>query len=836
MSEIQAYLVPFSHMDLFWLGAREECLSRGNRVISEAMAMADKHPEFRFLIEDLVFINHFLQCHPEKKDRLKALLKDGQIEIGPKWAGIDQTPQIGEDLVRNSLYPLMYLEKELDYTPKTIHTGDLPGWTTQYPQILDKLGIPYAVYTRTGPTDVSLFYWVGLDGTKTLVWYSLNGYTWAWNRGGLEISVEKAMENGLERTMQEILKQGVSPIFVHWGVDLILPGKKLPENLAEWNQKSHIQMAFATPTEFFEHAPRENLKEIAGEVPSAWPYTDPQYLHSIMLSMPAVCALLNGEKFSAIAWQKDPSGAYQSEKIKDAWLHVLEAMDHNNNGQGYDLTRERKRGYLESAIITGNELTETALRRIAENVVIPFGIDCYPVVVFNPMSWVRTDVANVHVTFHGDIVAFHTDKYRKIKMVDEHGNDVVFQQMAIREGVAREEYIRFMAKDVPGCGYKTYYILPCDTSPEPAAVCSNEGLTFETPFHRIVCDEVTGRVTIEDRESQQSIVDSMYIVGIEEVLTNGSFRDESTGRRVESMLESVTLVDNGSVSATLKLESSIAETRIVQELTFYADSRRIDIVNDVDFRKWRPMRLTQVFDTAMDKPEVVYGTPYGVSWMDNVMPNCAPHRRDEMPYESWRKLRNCIKWVDLAENGKGITIASQHRCFTIDNGEIGGVMIRPVVSTQCCHIRDGKRVNHTRPYPGRFRFYYSLLPHEQDWAGAKSYRTGWAANYPLIPVSVGDAFTPKSLPSSDQLIRLSSDTDSLVLTVFKQSEDGEDLIARFYETEGREGTAKLEIPGREGSSMWKSNLREDAIEEQAIDGTVQYKPYEIVTMRIKARG
>ena len=29
----EVYVVPFSHLDLFWGGTREECLSRGNRII-----------------------------------------------------------------------------------------------------------------------------------------------------------------------------------------------------------------------------------------------------------------------------------------------------------------------------------------------------------------------------------------------------------------------------------------------------------------------------------------------------------------------------------------------------------------------------------------------------------------------------------------------------------------------------------------------------------------------------------------------------------------------------------------------------------------------------------
>ncbi|HET6485649.1 MAG TPA: hypothetical protein VFH83_04470, partial [Spirochaetia bacterium] len=455
MSEIKAYLVPFSHMDLFWLGAQEECLSRGNRIISEAMDLAEQYPEFRFLIEDLVFIDHFLRCHPERKAALKGLLDRGRIEIGPKWAGIDQTPQLGEDLVRNSLYALQYLERELGYASRTMHTGDLPGWTPQYPQILTRLGVPYAVYTRTGPTDVSLFQWKGLDGTRLLVWYSLNGYTWAWHDGGLEVSAEKAKANGLEETMTKVLAQGVSPIFVHWGVDLILPGRKLPENLREWNRTSPHTMAFATPTQYFDAAPKTGLRELTGEVPSAWPYSEPQYPESMVYTYPAVSGLLDAESYSALALVHGHTTAYPGEKIREGWLKTLEAMDHNNNGNGYDQTRERKREYFQSAARTAVRIREDMLRRMAEKVESPFGTSGYPVVVFNPTGWRRSDIVRTHATFHGDISAFEITPYRRISLVDHEGNPVPFQTSDIREGVARELWLSFVAKDVPANGYRT---------------------------------------------------------------------------------------------------------------------------------------------------------------------------------------------------------------------------------------------------------------------------------------------------------------------------------------------------------------------------------------------
>jgi hypothetical protein len=37
-SNNDVYVIPFSHLDLFWAGTREECLSRGNFIITKAVA------------------------------------------------------------------------------------------------------------------------------------------------------------------------------------------------------------------------------------------------------------------------------------------------------------------------------------------------------------------------------------------------------------------------------------------------------------------------------------------------------------------------------------------------------------------------------------------------------------------------------------------------------------------------------------------------------------------------------------------------------------------------------------------------------------------------------
>src|SRR5690242_11828649 len=95
---LEIFLTPMSHLDFFWGGTREECLARGNYIIAKAIRLAKESSKFRFLIEDENFLANYVESHkgsPELED-LTRLIKEGRIEIAPKWAGIFQSLPDGE--------------------------------------------------------------------------------------------------------------------------------------------------------------------------------------------------------------------------------------------------------------------------------------------------------------------------------------------------------------------------------------------------------------------------------------------------------------------------------------------------------------------------------------------------------------------------------------------------------------------------------------------------------------------------------------------------------------------------------------------------------------------
>ena len=154
-TQSEVYVVPFSHLDLYWGGTQEECLSRSNRIISRAVnwPRSIRTSASCWKTKSTLPISGYFPRIAGGRCLSKNWSKAGRIEIAPVWAGIYQNLPRAEALVRNVVYGKRYARDEFGIDPKVAHLADIPGFTRQYPQILRKTGTPYMVMTRMGPPD-----------------------------------------------------------------------------------------------------------------------------------------------------------------------------------------------------------------------------------------------------------------------------------------------------------------------------------------------------------------------------------------------------------------------------------------------------------------------------------------------------------------------------------------------------------------------------------------------------------------------------------------------------------------------------------------------------------
>jgi hypothetical protein len=842
----QVYLVPFSHLDFFWAGTREECLARGNRIIARAIQLAKQFPDFRFLIEDDDFVANYVDSHAAsvELDDLKRLVKEGHIEIAPKWAAIFQDLQDGEILSRNLVYGKRYARSVFGVDPQAAQISDLPGYTPQYPQILRLTDTPYAVMTRMGPSDKSLFYWKALDGSKALTWSTLKGYGWGAHLQ-LHDEITTARRQTIEKELAEVEGTTAAPIFMNWGSDLFAPNQRLAENLPVLNRDvTGARFSFATPDDYFREAVQApNIPELSGEIPSSWPNIVSSLPHLWPLVVPATSTLLAAEKFAAVNYALHYAD-YPQPVLDFLWKKLIESTDHNHDGQGGWAGDERKRSYAEMAITRGGEILRDSLRNIAERVRIPIR-PSVPLVVFNPLGWQRDDVVKAHVTVYGDVAPGNVGDYRRgIRIVDESGQEVPFHIVQYSENVSRAYELTFTASGVPSFGYKTYYLRPADG---PANFAPTAQVTldssanikdprrplgydvFENQFYRVTVDRATGRVTLFDKALQWDVVKEAEIVATEERGGNYIGIEPLSGRTFPESIDNIEVAENNGARAVIRITGRLIDLPVVQRLILYKDLKRLDVENSVEWKQQRYIRVEQLFPYQHPNAAIQYGVAYGSNASDNLILHTGPHLADEISKESWLGSRHIQNWIFAGNTEWGLTIATGEQFVRMTDGVLRSEMLRGARFTSVKVVRGDTVGVMDYPPKGAYTFRYSLSSGRGDWRANKSYRAGMNFNSPLLPVSVVDDISQKSLPATQSFF--STEAGTLVLSAVKKADTDNAVVLRVFEAEGASAGTPVSFLGRTWGFQEANLLEETA--DQAEQQRLDVKPYEIKTVKLQ---
>lgn len=846
----KVYVVPFSHLDLFWGGTEEETLSRGDRILSRAMQLAEEHPEFRFLMEDNDFVANFMDTHRGTKDaeRLRALVRSGRIEIAPKWAAIYQNLPREEALVRNIVYGKRYARDVFGVDPLAAHLGDIPGFTRQYPQILSGSDVPYMVMTRMGPTDVPLFQWQSPNGSKVLVWDAVKGYGWGVGLG-LHKDLTDASLKRIDTEVGAVQDLTKAPVYLGWGTDLFAPNETLVSNLAALNKRGgRFTYQFSTPTDFFHVAEKtSDTPTLTGEITGSWANVNSSASPIWPPAVAAADALVNAEKFAAISYSLGYSD-YPQQQFDHLWRRSLEAMDHNFYGQGGDLGDAEKVGFANAAILESGQILRASLRNIAERVKHP-AEPATTIVVFNPVGWMRDDVVRAHVPIYGDVAPGNIADYKKaMSLVDAQGTKIPFDVEYYAENMSRALTLVFQAQHVPSLGYKSYYLKPAEVPDVMESATQNtideeknkspfrvEGSdVLENRFYRVTVDKRTGRVDVFDKQMNRDVAKGMEIVGMETRGGDAISVFPYTGRSIPNIIDSVNLVESGPAETVLRLTGNVAGEPVTQQLTMYHDLPQIDIENTVDWKPGRYMELQQVFPVVKDGAEVRNGVPYGSVSAAEMMQHAGTRSHDEVDPSVWNGWRQIQNWITASTADWSVTISADRQLFTVDDQTIRGDMLRGTSYNQLHTVSHGMPAPVQHPAAGRYTYRYSLSSGKGNWAATHAWQNGLNFNNPLIPFVSEDEISTKTLPAEQSF--LSVEGDSLVVSAVKKADRGDDVVVRFYDETGHGGQTRVRYLG-EDRAVRELNFLEEAgggkgkAAEHAVSA-VQVKPFEIRTVEV----
>jgi mannosylglycerate hydrolase len=172
------YLVPHTHWDREWYLPFQSFRVRLVDLIDGMLETMEADPRFVFTLDgQLATVDDYLEVRPEAEPRLRRLIGEGRLAVGPWQILMDEFLVSGESIIRN-LETGQRRAKELGGVMNVGYLPDMFGHVAQMPQILRRAGIDVAVVWRGVPEAITghRFLWEGPDGSTVRAEYLVGGY------------------------------------------------------------------------------------------------------------------------------------------------------------------------------------------------------------------------------------------------------------------------------------------------------------------------------------------------------------------------------------------------------------------------------------------------------------------------------------------------------------------------------------------------------------------------------------------------------------------------------------------------------------------------------------
>ncbi|MFC1735010.1 glycoside hydrolase family 38 C-terminal domain-containing protein [Candidatus Hydrogenedentota bacterium] len=175
------HMICNAHLDPVWLWEWEEGAAEALSTFRVAAEFCEQFDGFVFNHNEVILYQWVEEYEPALFKRIQKLVKKGKWHIMGGWyLQPDCNMPCGESFVRQIMLGRRYFKKKFDKAPTTAINFDPFGHTRGLVQILAKSGYDSYLFTRPGRDFCTLekdqFIWVGYDGSRVLATRAYKGY------------------------------------------------------------------------------------------------------------------------------------------------------------------------------------------------------------------------------------------------------------------------------------------------------------------------------------------------------------------------------------------------------------------------------------------------------------------------------------------------------------------------------------------------------------------------------------------------------------------------------------------------------------------------------------
>jgi alpha-mannosidase len=813
-----------AHIDMAWLWPWTETVEVVRNTFRSVLDLMREYPDFKFTMSSARTYEWMEEKYPDLFREIEKRVKEGRWEvIGGMWVEPDLNMPDGESLVRQILVGKSYFQNKFGVDVKIGWNPDSFGYNWQLPQIYKKSGMDYFVTQKllwakdytTFP--YKLFWWEAPDGSRLLTYFP-HDYAGGIEaeRLGNDLSVWAPAIYGakLTDTPEMMHLYGVGD---HGGG----PTRSMLDN-AERLMAANVafpKLEFSTATAFF-HDLEPKLPSLNVPVWKDELYF--QYHRGVFTTQAETKrrirrseeTLLNAEKLASLAMLEQR--AYPQEDVQRAWKRLL--FDHFHDimpGSGIAVNYLDAQRNLRDVRRVGNDIIQDSLGEISAHVDTQrSGV---PVIVFNTLSWPRTEVIELDAELPGPA--------QQVEVLDAAGKSVQSQLLSMDAGTHRVRLLALV--NVPAFGYNTYFVRATTKAPAASTLKATTN-TLENEFIRLKIDLKSGCMTsLFDKRSQtEALAPAETDTGGPKKFAYGNllqtFHDlpkqwdawnidadfEDQHWDLDSADE-VQLAESGPLRAVIRIKKHFQNSTFIQDVTMYPGVPRVDVKMQADWHE-KHILLKVAFPVSAHNTKATFEIPYGSIERPTTRNTPAEQAEFEVP---------AMRWADISDDKHGFSLLNDSKYGYDAKGNVLRLSLLRSPAWPDPHADEGHH-----------EFTYSLYPHGGDWRQAQTVRRGYELNYKLLTRSTDNH--QGMLPGAHSFVEVQA--DNVVVTAMKKAENDDSVILRFYEWAGKDGAVKITLPpGAQSAS--DADLMERPIAQIAIQGdtiAVPTKPYEIKTVKI----
>ncbi|MFG2139681.1 alpha-mannosidase [Streptomyces sp. NPDC048650] len=773
-----------AHIDSAWLWPLRETVRKAARTFANVTQLATEYPELVFACSQAQQYAWVKEHQPHIWERIKKAVREGNwAPVGSMWVESDANMPGGEALARQIVHGKRFFLEELGVETEEIWLPDSFGYTAAFPQLARLAGAKWFLtqklsWNQTDRMPHHTFWWEGIDGTRVFTHFPpVDTYNSQFHARELAHAESNFAEKG--RATRSLVPFG-------WGDGGGGPTREMLERARRLRSlEGSPRVEIEPPTRFFEAAYAEY-----GAAAPVW----------------------SGELYLQFH-----RGTYTSQ-----------AKTKQGNRRSEHLLREAELWAATAAVRGGGRVAYAypydALDRLWKTVLLHQFHDILP---GSSIAWV-----------HREARATYAAVARELTEIIEGAIGALGRSAGTPTVFNSSPYDRDEVVELPGADGRAPSPVPVHVPALGSATVRPPGPHSPTPSPAPVrpTAEAGGVRTLDNGLLRVRIDADGLLVSVRdlhagrEVLTPGArgnllqlhpdhpnrydawdldrhYRNRHTDL---TAAESVELLAADPLVATVRVTRAFGASRVTQDLTLRAGSRRLDITTDIDWHESeKVLKAAFPLDVHAERStaEVQFGhvhraTHTNTSWDAARFEICA-HR-----------------WLRVAESGYGVALLNDstygHDVTRDPHPEGLGTTVR-LTLLRAPHSPDPETDQ------GTHRFTYALLP----GAGVgDAVAEGLALNLPLRTAAA---------PPVPPLVRV--DHPAVTVESVKLAEDRSgDVVVRLYESRGGRATATLS-PGFAVERVTVTDLLErplrDEEEGPTSDVTIELRPFQILTLRLR---